>query len=96
MDLETIRKILSEHADILEEFGVDFVRVFGAVARGDATSDSDVDLLVTFSKPIGLFDFVRLKDRLRQLMGTKIDLTTPDALHHRLKDRILAEAVHAA
>lgn len=58
--------------------------------------DSDVDLLVEFSRPIGLFEFVRLQRELSQILGHRVDLVTPAALKPQLRDRILGEAVVAA
>jgi predicted nucleotidyltransferase len=58
--------------------------------------DSDVDLLVEFSRPIGLFEFVRLQRQLGELVGHQVDLVTPSALKPQLRDRILHEAVVAA
>ena len=68
--------------------------VFGSVARGEATDRSDIDLLVEFNQPIGLFEFIRLKYYLETLIGSKVDLVTPDALHPALRDSILNEAVN--
>jgi len=64
------------------------------VARGEATDRSDIDLLVEFNQPIGLFEFFRLKYYLETLIGSKVDLVTPDALHPALRDSILNEAVN--
>lgn len=70
--------------------------LFGSVARDQAALDSDVDLLVEFSKPVGLFEFLDLKERLEQILGRPVDLVTREALKPQLKDRILSEAVRAA
>lgn len=78
---------------IAERHGAYNVRVFGSVARGDATPGSDVDLLVdvgprrTFFFPGGLIaDLV-------DLLGVSVDVVTTDALHDRFRDRVLAEAM---
>ncbi len=69
--------------------------LFGSVARGEARPDSDVDLLVEFERPIGLFHFFRVQRRLEEILGNRVDLVMRDAVKQRLRDRILAEAVHA-
>ena len=45
---------------------------------------------------VGLFEFIRLRNELSTLLGMKVDLGTPDALHPALKEEILKEAVHVA
>ena len=81
---------------LLESYGVSSLSLFGSVARGEAGEDSDVDLLVEFSRPIGFFEFVRLKHALEEILGRRVDLATPRSLKPQLRDRILKEAVRAA
>ena len=58
MQRDDILKILAEHRDGLrQQFGVKALALFGSAARGEATETSDVDLLVEFDRPIGLFHF---------------------------------------
>ena len=54
MNVELIQARLSEHPELLRDFGVRSLHVFGSVARGDATQASDVDILVEFTHPVGL------------------------------------------
>jgi len=70
------------------------VRTFGSVARGNARPDSDVDVLVEFAHPVGLFEFIGLQQCLESLLGRKVDLGTPRSLKPRIKDCVLQEAVH--
>lgn len=65
--------------------------IFGSFARGDATDDSDVDLLVRFSKPKSLLGLVALERQIAMLIDRKIDLLTEAALSPYLRDRILRE-----
>ena len=81
---------------MLDAFGVARLSLFGSFARDEGREDSDVDLLVEFSRPIGLFEFVRLQRQLAELIGHPVDLVTPAALKPQLRDRILHEAVLAA
>ncbi len=94
MDINFVSRILHKHQADLDQFAVKSLAVFGSVARGEATEGSDIDLLVEFSQPIGLFEFIRLKNYLENLIGSKVDLVTPDALHPALRDSILNEAVN--
>ena len=91
---DVIDKLNSDRTG-LDEFGVKSIAVFGSVARDQATRASDVDILVDFSSKPGLFEFVELKEHLESLLNCRVDLVTPDALHPRLRDRILREAVYA-
>jgi len=70
--------------------------IFGSVARNEATAGSDIDILVEFGQPVGLFEFVRIKARLEKILDRPVDLVTPEALKKQLKEQILKEAVYAA
>jgi uncharacterized protein len=70
--------------------------LFGSVARDEASADSDVDLLVEFDRPIGLFHFFRVQQRLEDLLGARVDLVMRDAVKPQLRERIFAEAIRAA
>lgn len=93
---DEILLLLKGHKRQLKKFGVGSVSVFGSVARNEARPDSDVDILVEFDRPIGLFEFARLKLYLEELLGRDVDLVTPQALRKELKDAILQEAIRAA
>lgn len=89
--LASIRQNLSE----LERFDVRSISVFGSVARDEATADSDVDVLVEFGR--ATFDgYMGLKFFLEDLLGTRVDVATPDMLKPRIKDNVLREAVRVA
>jgi hypothetical protein len=96
MDINHISLILHKHQGDLDQFAVKSLAVFGSVARGEATESSDIDLLVEFNQPIGLFEFIRLKNYLENLTGLKVDLVTSDALRPTMRDSILSEAVYVA
>lgn len=81
---------------LLDRFGVSHISVFGSVARDEARADSDIDLLVEFGRPIGLFGFAGLQRELAAALGRPVDLVTPAAIKPELRDRILREAVVAA
>ena len=98
MDRESILKALSDHRHVLQKYGVKSIRLFGSYARGDAAHGSDVDLLVEFEPAahVGLFEFIRLKNELSDLLACEVDLATPNALHRAMRDEILKEAILAA
>jgi len=84
---------LRENRATLQDLGVKSLALFGSAARGNAGSESDVDFLVEFSSPVGLFEFIRLKQVLEKILGCRVDLVTPDALRESMKAEILDEAI---
>jgi uncharacterized protein len=83
---EEILRIAAQH-------GAYHVRVFGSVARGEARSDSDVDFLVEIEPQRTLLDQIALIQSLEELLGRKVDVAEPEALHERIRERVLNEAV---
>lgn len=70
------------------------VRVFGSVARGEATPTSDVDFLVDWDyDAMTSWGSAGLWDELQALLGRKVDVVSEKSLHWYIRDRILAEAV---
>ena len=59
-------------------------------------AQSDVDILVEFNRPIGLFAFLDLKEELEDLLQRRVDLVTADALKPQMREKVLSEAIHAA
>lgn len=76
--------------------GVARLSLFGSVARGEAGPDSDVDLAAEFdrSRPFGLFQFVRLEERLGDLLGIKVDLVGEPIAKPRFRARVDRDRVH--
>jgi len=64
------------------------IALFGSMARGEANQQSDIDLLVKFSKPISLLRFTALKRQLSEVLGRKVDLLTEAAISPYLRDKI--------
>ncbi len=73
------------------KYGVRSLSVFGSYARGDARTDSDIDLLVSFSERVSFLRMVALERELAHLLGREVDLQTEEALSPYLRDRILKE-----
>ena len=76
-----------------ERFNVKEIGIFGSFARGDDSEQSDVDILVEFSEPMG-WEFFDLKELLVEYLGREVDLVTIGGLRPQLKDKILQEVVY--
>lgn len=97
MKRDEVISILNAHRDELhEQYGVKSLALFGSVARGEDYPDSDVDLLVEFDRPVGLFAFIGLQLYLEAQLGCKVDLGTPRSLKSSLKASVLREAIRVA
>jgi predicted nucleotidyltransferase len=88
---------LRAHESELKAAGIVRLAVFGSVARGETSTESDVDLLADFDKTkrYTLLTMGRLESRLADLLGTRVDLSSPEWLKESVKDRVLREAVLA-
>ncbi len=95
MERQEVLDKLSAHRAELQEMGVESVAVFGSVARDEADNTSDVDLLVTFNREIGLFHFAHVRRRLSEILGCPVDLVTQRALREEMRDEVLREAIYA-
>lgn len=95
MDKQQILDRLDTHRDRLNEFAVKALFLFGSVARGEANSESDVDFLVEFDRPVGLFTLLSLKAYLEELLGCSVDIGTPSSLRPHLRETVLKEAIRA-
>lgn len=92
---EEIKEILKRFKPILrEKFKVKEIGIFGSYVRGEESEESDVDILVEFSEPIG-WEFVDLVEFLEKILERKVDLVTVRALKPQIKDKILKEVVYA-
>ncbi|NBD16138.1 MAG: nucleotidyltransferase [Cyanobacteria bacterium] len=95
MDKEQVLRLLETHRDRVAEFAVKALFLFGSVARGEATSESDVDFLVEFNRPVGLFTLLGLQSYLEELLNCTVDLGTLNSLHPHLRETVLKEAIRA-
>ena len=69
--------------------GVKSLDLFGSVARDLAQPNSDVDFLVEFSRPVGLFGLFRVQHYLEDLLGRSVDLGTRAALKAHLREAVV-------
>jgi len=86
----------SKREDILciaARYGAYNVRIFGSVARGEADSESDIDLLVNMEPGCSLLDLSGFLMDLEEMLGRKVDVVIENGLRDRIRDRVLKEAI---
>jgi uncharacterized protein len=89
-----LREHRAEIKAAAERLGARNVRVFGSVARGEDTAESDVDLLVDFPvRERGLLPLLTLADQVEQLVGRHADVAAVEAMAEPVRERALADAV---
>lgn len=86
-----IKEIKNKILPILRKYDVNKASLFGSLARGEATEESDIDLLVEFKGEKSLLDLAGLKIDLEELLGKRVDVLTYNSLYPLLKERILSE-----
>lgn len=91
--LTDLRERRAEIIETARARGASRVRVFGSVARGDATEHSDIDFLVDLDPGRGLFDLGGLLMDLQELLGHPVDVVTETTLRSRVSQRVLSDAV---
>ena len=91
--IETLRR----HELELRAAGILHLRLFGSVARGEESSQSDVDLMADLdhSKRLSLVGMAHLENRLSDLLGVKVDLSPAGSMKETVRARALREAIHA-
>ena len=92
--LEKIRSKRSEIEEIAKKYGATHVRVFGSLAKGEATLESDIDFLIQLEMGRTLFDIIALKQDLEDLLGRQVDVVTERSLSPYLRDEIMKNAVN--
>ena len=94
MSRKTVLSKLKRNIRVVRRrFAVKGLAVFGSVARDEAKRKSDVDVLVEFKEPVGLFEFMALENYLSDLLGVKVDLVSKKALKPHIGKRILEEVI---
>ncbi len=78
----------------LESQGIGRVRLFGSYARNEPGPDSDIDLIVELTRPMG-FDYFRIERELSEKLGAPVEMSTESSLHRIVLRHALAEAIDA-
>jgi uncharacterized protein len=97
MDRSSVIRTLREHERDLKAAGILHLRLFGSLARNEASEHSDIDLLAEFDKSrrLSLVKVGRLQMQLSELLGAQVDLSSADWMREPTRSRALREAVLA-
>lgn len=90
---DTIREHREAILAIARRYGASDIRIFGSVARGDATESSDLDLIVRFGPECSLFDHGGLLMDLQDLLGVKVDVISENGMRERFRNHIMQDVV---
>ena len=82
----TISRVIHEHNGVNP-------RVFGSSIRGEDTEKSDLDLLIDPTHLTTLFDIAEIERKLREIIGVRVEVKTPNSLSSRIRTRVLESAV---
>lgn len=95
--LSGVLQTLRAHKSELRAMGVNHASVFGSMARGEARANSDIDVLVDLDRerPIGIFEYARLKLYIGELFGSSADVVNRKTLKPLLRDGILRDSIDA-
>ena len=85
-------KLKKELPKLKSQYNVAALEVFGSFVRNEQNANSDLDVLVSFSKTPSLFKFIELEDYLSELLSVKVDLVMKSSLKPNIGQRILAES----
>lgn len=93
MNLAELRNYRSPILSLMESYGAQNVRVFGSVARNEATPNSDIDLLVSLRPGVSLFDIVSMQFAIEALLKQKVDILSEKGISPYIRDDVLKEAI---
>jgi predicted nucleotidyltransferase len=96
IDRQVILSQLADQRDVLRNFGVLSLALFGSVARNEATSNSDLDFLVEFEGSTTFDRYMDLKFFLEDFFNKTVDLVTKRSLKPQIAQIVIAEAINLA
>ncbi len=91
---DVLRKLKEIKPLLAENYGISTLGLFGSYSRGDYDVDSDIDILVEYSRVISLFTVVEIIEYLQDIFSKKVDLVAKDDIKELIKNRILNEVIY--
>jgi predicted nucleotidyltransferase len=86
-------KLRNHQLDLSSRFGLSKMAIFGSYGRGQQRTDSDIDILVEFNRPIGL-EFIDLAEELERILGERVDLVSRNGIKASYFREIEAELTY--
>jgi uncharacterized protein len=96
MQRDRVLAILTEHQIALRDLGVLSLALFGSVARDEAHSNSDVDLLLELEPPLTFDRYMNIKFYLEDQLGTQVDLVMQKSLRAEIRESVESEAIRVS
>jgi uncharacterized protein len=96
MGRDDVLALLATHREEIERLGAESLRLFGSVARGEASADSDVDILVSFREKPTFSGYMKLRIFLEDLLGARVDLITDSGLRDKVRPFVEKDAIRVA
>jgi len=97
MNNEEIINRLREYEAALRAQGVGHAALFGSRARGDNRPDSDIDIMIEIDPdaPVGVFEYVRIKEYIASLFDGPVDVVDREALKPYVRPAATTDAIYA-
>ena len=97
MDRQAIIARLRENEAALRAHGVAHAALFGSRARGDARPDSDTDIVIEIDPeaPVGIYEYVRIKEYIANLFDGKVDVVDREGLKPYVRPAATSDAIYA-
>lgn len=89
-DMDTL-SIKEKISPIFKKYGVKRARVFGSASRGENTTQSDIDILISLGKPMGMLTYVRMVREIKEKLGRKVDIVTEKSVNKFIKPYIMKD-----
>ena len=96
MNREEVLKLLKKNSPALKRLGVNSLALFGSTARNEATTSSDVDIMVVFKSSPTFDQYTDTRFYLEDLLGSKVDLVTQEGLRPLVRAEVEKEAIYVA
>ena len=90
----TLKNKRDEILTIAKKYGAKNIRIFGSMARGEETLQSDLDIIVEMEKGSSLLDIIAIKQDIEELLGLNVDIVTEASISPYIRDMVLKEAVN--
>lgn len=87
----TVGYIQQKIQPILEEYNISYAALFGSIARGEDRKTSDVDLMIRFGKPLGMFAYMKFINGLELALDKKVDVVTEKSINKFIKPYIIPD-----